>query len=380
MIRIVYTLALVTLFFKQLFQGYAKDSWQITEWLINYQGGFVRRGLWGEIFWKLNQFFWINPYPIIILICLLIYLLLILFFIRAFYKRRYSFEILSSVFFLGSPIIGDFWVRKDSLISLIFILILNLSIRKIKWQYFWINFLFTIGILTHESLGFIGLPMIFLITWNQNSLVSFFKLTPALAVFLICLYFKGSVMTATAIWNSWRLIPFPIPAKSESQLPTAIEGISLTLKEGVSITTETLTGFNSGIYAPLAWLIVFLAIYYLLTKLSKNLGKILVFQFLAISPLLVLGADYNRWIFLWVSTALSIFLIVPERFLNHSLPNFITLLNIFIDKSLKKFFQHPEIPLLMLIGIPVTSWSLHTYFGTTPIGVILDFIKDCLNF
>ena len=37
------------------------ESWGISEWLINYQGGFVRRGLAGEILYRLYQ---IHPYPV----------------------------------------------------------------------------------------------------------------------------------------------------------------------------------------------------------------------------------------------------------------------------------------------------------------------------
>ena len=37
------------------------ESWGVSEWLINYQGGFVRRGLAGEILYRLYQ---IHPYPV----------------------------------------------------------------------------------------------------------------------------------------------------------------------------------------------------------------------------------------------------------------------------------------------------------------------------
>lgn len=30
-------------------------DWTLADWLINYQGGFIRRGLWGELFWHLGR-------------------------------------------------------------------------------------------------------------------------------------------------------------------------------------------------------------------------------------------------------------------------------------------------------------------------------------
>ena len=32
-----------------------KNGWQYSDWLINYQGGFTRRGLIGEIIFKIHQ-------------------------------------------------------------------------------------------------------------------------------------------------------------------------------------------------------------------------------------------------------------------------------------------------------------------------------------
>ena len=36
-------------------------DWTTSEWLINYHGGFIRRGLIGELLLQINQFININP-------------------------------------------------------------------------------------------------------------------------------------------------------------------------------------------------------------------------------------------------------------------------------------------------------------------------------
>ena len=47
---------------------YLDDSWTIGEWLINYQGGFVRRGLLGEAIYLLCNVIKISPIYVIWLI------------------------------------------------------------------------------------------------------------------------------------------------------------------------------------------------------------------------------------------------------------------------------------------------------------------------
>src|SRR6266446_6911984 len=60
-----------------IYPGYKVNTWQISEWLINYQGGFVRRGLPGEIILALSKQ-GINPYLAIIGLSFSIWLLLLL--------------------------------------------------------------------------------------------------------------------------------------------------------------------------------------------------------------------------------------------------------------------------------------------------------------
>ena len=50
------------------------DSWQITEWLINYAGGFVRRGLPGEALYYLSAKLGIQANHIAIAVSLALYL------------------------------------------------------------------------------------------------------------------------------------------------------------------------------------------------------------------------------------------------------------------------------------------------------------------
>jgi hypothetical protein len=67
-----------------LYQGYllafssSTDTWLTGDWLINYQGGMVRRGLLGEIFLKTSQFSGINIVAIVVVFQILLYLIFLI--------------------------------------------------------------------------------------------------------------------------------------------------------------------------------------------------------------------------------------------------------------------------------------------------------------
>ena len=52
----------------------APDTWLVGDWLINYQGGFVRRGLTGELFMGLSQFFGIQLVTLVVVFQVFVYL------------------------------------------------------------------------------------------------------------------------------------------------------------------------------------------------------------------------------------------------------------------------------------------------------------------
>ena len=59
-----FIIILLFAFFISVVNGYSKGSWNITEFLINYQGGFVRRGLLGEIILYIYSTFASPIYPV----------------------------------------------------------------------------------------------------------------------------------------------------------------------------------------------------------------------------------------------------------------------------------------------------------------------------
>ena len=400
-----FTFILFFLFLKKIINGYAKESWNITEFLINYQGGFVRRGLLGEVILKMYNLTGISPYTIIILLSGSSYIVLIWFFLKSFIKIGYSLFILPFVFFLGNPIINNFWVRKDVLLILIFITTVYFAIKKSNRYLIFVNLFFITGLLIHEAIGFFCFPILLLILISNNNfykkgelliksvIISISQLMPSIVAFLCVLYFKGSQYISGQIWNSWKPIVFPIQAKDDSQIPAAIDGISWSLKQGLGMTMQNLSNFNSGIYAPIAWVLILLVIYYILTNTSKlnfkilnyksnnyfnkkNISNILVLQLLAIIPLFILGWDYSRWVFYWITSSFAIILLVPEKELSTIFPKFILTISTKINYRLGYLLGNSNVLLLcILIGFSGHSWDLYSTINSNSFFLVLNFIS-----
>ena len=74
------------------------NDYAFNELFINYQAGFIRRGLLGEIVWNLNIFFEIKPIVFFSYLFLSLYLMQIYFFYKVFEKYRQSIFIYLLIF------------------------------------------------------------------------------------------------------------------------------------------------------------------------------------------------------------------------------------------------------------------------------------------
>ena len=139
--------------------------YSFNELFINYQAGFIRRGLIGEIAWQLNNYFLINPNIFFSIFFMFIHLSQFLIFFYLFKKYIFSKILFIFIFFSPSLLLfhiysPDLYFLKDSIIKFIFLLHVFIFyyfclLKKNKEKYFnylkvlIIPFLF-LTILTHE--------------------------------------------------------------------------------------------------------------------------------------------------------------------------------------------------------------------------------------
>ena len=163
----IYVLALIFfgIFFLYSKHDVGNDS-SLSDWLINYEGGFVRRGLIGEIItnfstvlsFKLRDsilifqlFFFVSYYFLIILFCK-----------NLFHNRLIILAIFSPIFVLYPVAEIEVLGRKELIIFLIFLSYLLFDIQNLKIQIIYKLILFPISIITWEPV-FLFFPFIFLI-------------------------------------------------------------------------------------------------------------------------------------------------------------------------------------------------------------------------
>lgn len=170
----------------------------ISEWLINYQGGFTRRGLLGEFAFKLALLFEAKIRFVIFLFQLffyLIFLILIYNFIKNININFLSRLALYTPIFLLFPLAEiESLVRKETVIFIIFIIFLYLASNKYNEKYCnnFILLIFPISFFIWEPVIFF-FPFILFILYLKNfekniketSLKVFFLSLPSLIIFFL---------------------------------------------------------------------------------------------------------------------------------------------------------------------------------------------------
>ena len=149
------------------------NNWTMSEWLINYQGGFTRRGLLGDIAFNLAIFFNLKIRFVIFLLqatSYLIFLIVIYNFLKDIKINFLSKLAIYTPIFLLFPLAEiESLVRKETLIFILFIFFLNLASKKFERKYcnFYIFFIFPISFLIWEPIIFL-FPIIFFILYLKN--------------------------------------------------------------------------------------------------------------------------------------------------------------------------------------------------------------------
>jgi hypothetical protein len=128
----------------------------MAEWVINYQGGFTRRGFIGEIVFQISQIFNFQLRKVFLALQIILYfgyfLSLYLLFREIKYSFIFSLAIFSPIFFIFSLAELEALGRKDILMFFVFIVNFLIFIKYKNQNYNFIYFIITFPVvfLTHE--------------------------------------------------------------------------------------------------------------------------------------------------------------------------------------------------------------------------------------
>ncbi len=383
-------LILVTKIINDIQVGYKMTSWNVTELLINYESGFVRRGLLGHLIFFCCEYFGLPPYNIVLSICIICILLYIYLFTNKLFEKQLPLFLSTSVLMLASPIFSGDWVRKDILIMIFFFFSMKLLFLKYKYAKLLCCLLLCISSLIHESAFFFTFPIIFCVIFLENKSkrpIKYIPLLLPLCIFIMIVISKGNQEVANNILDSWNI--------TDRTTGNSITSLGWPLKFGIKISYLQQTTFtdNGLIFPPLLWGLIILIVYFLLVNLptfQKNLEKyetqrkfifiLATIQFISILPLFLLGCDYGRWIFYWSSTSICIFLFAPEYFINNV--DSLIKINLSFFKSSILFTNDKKTLyiLFLILGIPGFVMDTRNYLNSTFIYQIIVKLSSIFKF
>ena len=212
-----------------IFHSSISFDWTFEDWLINYEGGFVRRGLSGEIISRISNFFVgeSNQYYfgiqihfayfyILSILCIIFYVLLFKF----LKKEKLNFQ---NLFIILSPLSISFIIynfaaigRKEILLFIIFLLFIFLLsfIKKRELSIFFLIIFFPLVLLLHEGLIFFISVFLVIFLFEINTFNKKFILSAVLifvllsfGVFILTVIFKGNSAQVEAICLSLSSYP-----------------------------------------------------------------------------------------------------------------------------------------------------------------------------
>ena len=373
-------LLLVGFYFYFGFKGFdIAKIWKIfyqTDFYINYEGGFVRRGLDGQIIFELSKTFSIPGVLVQKIYNLLFFVLFwgcIMYFLLR-YKPPFFLVFSTSILllFVFYLVRG---IRKDHIL-LVFFFFSCLEIikrRKNTQTLIILNALGIIATLMHELFFIISFfPLVFLLKnlrFKDDNLLGYFKsalmLSPTFIVFLgVCLFGLGSQTQQEAILSSWAQL-----GVKNIVFNSGIFDRSLYLWE-LGFTRNQYISFFVAIALHFIFVLIFVSDDLKNKKLKVQFYYLIVLQYLVLFVLSAFAKDFSRWIFLCNFTTIIAIYILKKEVKNFQTEDIIPSFSFF-----KKVFWLPFI-LFFINTMPHSGWSFNDYVVYNPLNLVYKISKN----
>lgn len=328
------------------------------DFFINYQGGFIRRGLDGEIIFQLSKVLSLSPlliqesyngFTFVLFLGVMGYFMI---------KKRPPFFVMFSLsIFILYAMYWDRGIRKDHIVLLLFFGIMayiqkeHSSLKQILV----VNFLMITGILMHEILFLLSFFPVIICYFAQadfklkKALPKMLILLPSAIVFaLVSFVFPGSIAQQNQILQSWS----SFPELSGLVFSEGIIGSPLYFWK-LGLTPMQIVAFFLLLFAH--FIFVGIGIGNSLKTLTQKrmFATILLLQYGMIVLLSMVAVDYSRWIFMGNLTAVAfVYLYKDKRPLYHQ-----------SDKKTTQFFSGLRrvyfVPFILyfIVTMPHSGWN-----------------------
>ena len=341
------------------------DAWQYGEWLINYQNGFVRRGLIGEGIYLFSVIFDNNlqlTFILIISIIVLLYYYLNYLLLKGIEHNFINyFIIFSPLFYLFLVVISKIGIKKEIILYIFYLLyLIHLSKKNFNIKKNWIFILlFPFLLLNHEGqffyLPYLIVPLIFLIKKNEMLELKFQSLVLIIisSLVLIMLYnYKGTLEHTLTICQS---LGKYVPAKCDWWGPIFALSLNPTDDWSGNFNIQWVFSYIHNDYKAyfgfLFYILYSFLPFYFFFKFvnfkknkylinEKRFFYILVTLFIYSLPLFHLGDDWSRWFSIHFHLlAFLIFFFQRMKLIDfQNNLSFIKLNNNLINQKMRKYF------------------------------------------
>ena len=313
--------------------SYYKD-FNVSDWLINYQGGFVRRGLVGE---SLLWLFETTQFPPKLCVALILVVSMTVFLVVMYEVcKRMNYSMLPVLLIISGWTSSANAYRKDFIILLLAFLVFCLLIKYLKHKQITVLVAFqltsSLTLLIHEVAIFFIIPISFLVVWFYDNEKIFCKnkMREALSIFIIPIgtaimlfLCKGSYPVAMDIWDSWNSA-FTLYPEIQGTMPMgqAVEFLSWSIDKIVDFHLQLNFRYHEGgtviLYYVLMVVLMLVMVQYIIllnptyrkgvvSKVdnTKSLSAILLFQIICMIPMFtVLSCDYCRTVLYVVASSI----------------------------------------------------------------------------
>jgi len=351
---------------KNIFESfkYGHDSWAITDLLINYQGGFVRRGLLGEIFYQIGSFTGI-PINIVAIVSAALAFITVLFYFCTKGHGKIPLLLLLSPALLGSSALGSFIIRKDYFTILFVIALVRILNSQTRWKYILANTCIFLGALNHEAFIFLAIATILVGRYprkekQDSPFLELLRYPSLSATFLLVVLVNGNSEISSRINQSLLATWENISGIGCCKTPEATIGsLSWSTSQAFALPRDAVTSFSHGVWVPLGWIISFIVIYLAIKwNIARHLQEQFHFVFsrtlLCFIPIIAIGWDYGRWAFL-ISTTSIVFLVENMNFQEAVSGK---------DGEKKTYAR----AILLFTSTPICCWGIEVATGSTPLG------------
>lgn len=374
-----FALVLIGFYFYFGFQGFNLmkiwNSFYQSDFYINYEGGFVRRGLDGQIIYKLSKITSVNAVWIQKTYNLLFFLIFAA--LVGYFMLRYRppfFVVFSTsilllfIFYLGRGI------RKDHIL-LVFFFLSCLEIVKRKnttVAFLTVNLLSIVASLIHELYFIVSFfPIVLLLKnfiFEKDQLSEYLRsalfLLPSTLVFLIIFFFGlGNSDQQLAILASWKQI-----GVENVLFNSGIFDRSLYIWE-LGFTRNQYISFLIAIMLHFFFVLIMISNDLKNRKLKINFYILIGLQYGVLLLLSIVAKDFSRWIFLCNFTTLIPVYVLKKKN-NYQSSESENSFSFF-----KKIYWLPYI-LFFINTVPHSGWSFNDYVVYNPVNLVYKIITE----